>query len=198
MALELQKAVLHIVQRVTGGVFVETPQFLNRPGKRECGNLWGIVSEIYSELTQLILPETMPLRNRRTVDAVLCANGKRYILEVDEIQHFNEFRRMTFEYYPRNHPLSFDKLTWIKQCELKRKLERGGFAKSVPPLFPGENGRHRQRAFRDALCDLLPSEYGYGPTIRIADFEVKSWISLKNACDKMAKLLENRLGHQPL
>lgn len=39
--------------------------------------------------------------------------------------------------------------------------------------MPG--GRHRQRAFRDALADLLPPLHGFGPTIRIGHFEVERW-----------------------
>jgi hypothetical protein len=39
-------------------------------------------------------------------------------------------------------------------------------------LFPGAGGRHRQRAFRDALADLLPPEHGWHPTVRISDSEV--------------------------
>jgi hypothetical protein len=42
----------------------------------------------------------------------------------------------------------------------------------VLPLFPGPGGRHRQRAFRDALADLLAPEHGWLPTIRISDREI--------------------------
>ena len=47
----------------------------------------------------------------------------------------------------------------------------------MQPLFPGEGARHRQRAFRDALTDILAPDYGFAPTLRIAHFEVKDWIN---------------------
>jgi hypothetical protein len=34
----------------------------------------------------------------------------------------------------------------------------GGFARPRPPLSPGDGGRHRRRAFLDALADLPPPE----------------------------------------
>ena len=46
--------------------------------------------------------------------------------------------------------------------------------------------RHRQRAFRDALADLLPALHGFGPTIRIGHFEVERLAGLTtplSACE---------------
>jgi hypothetical protein len=54
------------------------------------------------------------------------------------------------------------------------------------------NGRHRQRAFRDCLADLLPAIHGFGPTIRIADFEVEDWISSPDAPDRLGDLIADR------
>jgi hypothetical protein len=54
-------------------------------------------------------------------------------------------------------------------------------------------GRHRQRAFRDALADLLPSLHGYAPTLRIADFEVLPWIREPGAATRLWRLIEPRL-----
>jgi len=56
----------------------------------------------------------------------------------------------------------------------KSRLEGGGFAKPRPPLFPGVNGRHRQRAYRDVLADLLPPLHGFLPRARIGYFEAGS------------------------
>lgn len=50
-----------------------------------------------------------------------------------------------------------------------------------------------QRAFRDTLADLLPPEYGYLPTLRIADFEVNPWIYTRDAERRMRELLQARL-----
>lgn len=81
----------------------------------------------------------------------------------------------------------------MSRSDKKTKLEGGGFAAPKPPLFPGENGRHRQRAFRDALCDILPLEHGFAPTLRIADFEVASWMHSSDAAARMERLLVNRI-----
>jgi hypothetical protein len=129
------------------------------------------------------------------MDAVLKVDGQpARILEVDERQHFNEFRARTLRHYASDVPLAFDPAAWIARSEQKTRLEGGGFAKPKPPLFPGENGRHRQRAFRDALADILPPEHGFAPTLRIADFEVKDWLFAANADDWMTRLLEERLS----
>jgi hypothetical protein len=89
--------------------------------------------------------------------------------------------------------LAFDAHLWIRTSEAKTKLGGGGFGAPKPPLFPGENGRHRQRAFRDALSDILPIGHGWSPTLRVADFEVRSWISLHDAPERMGALLDERL-----
>lgn len=89
--------------------------------------------------------------------------------------------------------LGFSGDRWIEHCLKKRKLEGGGFAKPKPPLFPGENGRHRQRAFRDALTDILPSEHGFAPTLRLADSEIRDWVLGPGATDRMTALIAERL-----
>jgi hypothetical protein len=66
-----------------------------------------------------------------------------------------------------------------------------------PPLFPHEDGRHRQRAYRDTLADLLPAVHGWLPTLRVADFEVVAWISTPGARRGMQQLLAERLSFNP-
>jgi hypothetical protein len=61
-------------------------------------------------------------------------------------------------------------------------------------LFPGEGGRHRQRAFRDALTDILPRENGWLPTLRVGYFEVIAWIAAPAACQRMRELLQERVA----
>jgi hypothetical protein len=76
---------------------------------------------------------------------------------------------------------------------MKTRLEGGGFAAPKPPLFPAVNGRHQQRAFRDALCDILPPEHGWLPTLRLGDFDVGRWIETPRASERMIRLVEERL-----
>jgi hypothetical protein len=193
---KLQDAVVDLVKDLLHAGEVPTPDWLVRPGKAECGRRWPLVQRIYGALEPgRELPEAMRPVERRTVDAVLqTTEGPPRILEVDEEQHFNRFRATTLLMYPRGARLAFPAKIWIQRSQGKQRLEGGGFAAPKPPLFPGENGRHRQRAFRDALCDILPPSRGYLPTLRIADFEVKSWLWRPEARDRMRTLLEDRLA----
>ncbi|MEJ7785890.1 MAG: hypothetical protein WKF96_13880 [Solirubrobacteraceae bacterium] len=194
VVLELQNAVLDLVKTFHGGALRPTPAWLQRPGPQDCRQRWPLVQRIYGQLTGLELPDDMPLRERRTVDAVLQRQGEPpRIVEVDEAQHFNRYRAMTIRAYPRSACVAFDGQAWLAACDSKQRLEGGGFGKARPPLFPGDGGRHRQRAFRDALADLLPAVHGWLPTLRIADFEVGGWMYGSDAGDRMNDLLVERL-----
>jgi hypothetical protein len=195
MPRELERAVVELVVRILDARVIPTPNWLIRPGRDECGKQWSLVQAIYRDLTGLELPEVMRSIERRDVDAVLEARGQpARILEVDERQHFNEFRAQTLRHYASEVPLAFDPAVWITRSEQKTRLEGGGFAKPKPPLFPGENGRHRQRAFRDALADVLPPEHGFASTLRIADFEVKEWLFTADGEKRMTRVLDERLS----
>ena len=194
MPVEIQKAAIELVRQVTGGTIeAATPAWISRPGKAECGKRWPLVCAIYHDLTGLVLPEVLPSSFRHTVDGVLkLAGSAPRVIEVDEMQHFNHFRGMSLRRYPANWPVAFDIHDWIPRCRGEPKQKPGGPAKPMPPLFPGDAGRHHQRAFRDALSDLLPPDYGYLPTLRIAEFEVKGWIGTASGKERMAELLDAR------
>lgn len=194
MAGELQAAVVWLVARILGAKLIETPQWLLRPAANECGERWENVCAIYRELTGLELPEVMPPRETRRVDAVLdIGDGEPRILEVDETQHFNRYRARTLRLYPSDACVAFPIERWIEQSEKKTRLEGGGFGKPRQPLFPAEYGRHAQRAYRDMLADLLPPEHGFQPTLRIGDFEVLAWIYTEETEVRMRELLAGRL-----
>lgn len=123
-----------------------------RPGRIESRNRWPLVQEIYQALTGGLLTDTMPSRERRTVDGVFRRmDGRTFIFELDEKQHFNEFRAVTLKLYPANLPLGFDIRLWMDRCHQKTKLESGGFAKPKPPLFPGKS-RHCFPARTDVIA----------------------------------------------
>ena len=194
MPQEIEHAVVGLVTDILGASTAATPDWLVRPGRAECGDCWPLVRSTYSELTSLDLPDEMRQVERRTVDAVLVVRrSPPCILEVDEKQHFNAYRATTLRRYKDDVPLAFDADLWIARSDAKTKLEGGGFGRPMPPLFPGDGGRHRQRAFRDALTDILPPHHGFAPTLRIADFEVKGWISSHDRVDRMQRLLATRM-----
>jgi hypothetical protein len=194
MPLEVQNRVVELVLEIYGGHLGPMPDWLQRPGPRECGRRWPLVQRIYRELTGYELPESMPPREWRKVDGILEKRGQpARVLEVDEVQHFNPYRATTLRAYPRSVALAFSKRTWIASCAQKTRLEGVGFGRPCPPLFPGQGGRHRQRAFRDALADIVPLAHGWAPTLRIADFEVEGWLFGRGARSRMADLLAGRL-----
>jgi hypothetical protein len=145
------------------------------------------VCRIYAALTGTVLPEQPPARERRRLDVVLTyPGGVRQVLEVDERQHFTAARATALAHYPPDAALGFDLQAWsARSSALAGREPGGGFARACPPLFPGDGGRHRQRAFRDALADLLPPEHGWLPTVRVSDSEVSA---LATAADPGAAL----------
>ena len=98
------------------------------------------------------------------------------MIEFDERQHFTGARATTLDYY-HGLPVAFDVDAWRARARSNAGQEPepgGGFARPCPPLFPGPGGRHRQRAFRDMLADVLPIARGWRPTARIDDTQARS------------------------
>ena len=191
---KLEHKVVGLVQAVLNAERGDSkPDWLQRPGKQECGSEWDRISRIYAELTDLTLPKTMPPREWREIDAVLLVRGSApRILEFDERQHFNAYRATTLSQYS-GLEVAFGIDAWLSASKPKRGSGVYGSGKPRPPLFPGEHGRHRQRAFRDALCDILAPLNGYAPTLQIAHFEVEAWIDAPDARQRMADLLRARI-----
>jgi hypothetical protein len=199
MPLKIQRAILDLVSQVTGQP-VESkgkmPSWLIRPGKIECGQRWPLICAIYRELTGFdLLFEVMPKNNWRRVDGILrSAASDPRVIEVDESQHFNCYRGKTLRLYPSELRLAFDRKTWIEHSQGEPRQKSGGWAAKKKPLFPKAGGRHLQRAFRDALADILPPDHGFLPTLRIADFEVEPWIGTRSARKKMEELLNLKIS----
>ncbi|WP_168625667.1 hypothetical protein [Cryobacterium sp. BB307] len=191
---ELQRRFTSVLERVLSGLAtVETevaPDWLRRPGRDELGNAWMLAQHVYGQLTGNILPDVMPPRERRRVDLVLTyADGSRQIVEFDERQHFTAARLTTLEVYDDSLPVGFDVSAWRDRCiRLQGREAGGGFAAPKPPLFPDAGGRHRQRAFRDFLADVLPPRYGWRPTVRFQDVEVAALLSQNNADEAISAL----------
>jgi hypothetical protein len=195
VAREIQNRVLDLVEASLEVPLAREvcPPWLGRPGRVECGDLWPTVQAIYADMTGDGLPDVMPPRERRSIDAVLTGrDGLSRIVEVDEIQHFTSPRARTLALYPGETETAFDRDRWALRSTATTKLRGGGFARPCPPLFPEPGGRHLQRAYRDALADLLPSWHGWLPTLRIGDFEVADWVLDDDATERMRRLLEGK------
>ena len=197
MARERERRVVSLVVEALEARVIPTPAWLVRPGRDECGQQWSLMQELYSQLSPgLELPDVMRSVERRELDAVLEHDGVVRVFEFDERQHFNRFRAQTLRQYAHVVPLAFDPDEWMRRSEQKARLEGGGWGAPRPPLFAGEHGRHRQRAFRDALVDVVPLEHGYAPTLRISEHEVAGWLSSADAPVRIETLLTDKLSRR--
>jgi hypothetical protein len=88
-------------------------------------------------------------------------------IEVDESQHFTTYRLRTLDLYPSGTPLGYDIQAYRALCvEWAPRSDKYRASKAAPGF--GEGGRQRQRAYHDALRDLVVPAMGFGPVIRVA------------------------------
>lgn len=88
-------------------------------------------------------------------------------IEIDEHQHFTSARALTLDLYPKDVPLGFDIHAYKALCvEWAQKSDKYRAAK--PAIGFGDGGRQRQRAYNDALRDLVTPLMGHPPLIRVA------------------------------
>ena len=88
-----------------------------------------------------------------------------FIVEFDESQHFTSPRKLALAVYADGHPLGFAARRWLELCEQHD-------ARDHDPPF-----RDEQRAWYDTLRDLVPSNEGVQPTVRLYARE-RVWCSL--------------------
>lgn len=90
------------------------------------------------------------------------------IVEVDEVQHFTTARQVSFREYPQNIPVGFSIDHYLRLITIWRSKGDAAFAhkKSVDFNFPG--GRQAQRAYNDALRDLLAPVFTGMSVVRVA------------------------------
>lgn len=89
-----------------------------------------------------------------------CVPGKYLVIEFDERQHFTLPRAASLKAYPDRTRLGFDKRKWIQLCE-------GINAGDNSPEY-----RDEQRAFYDAIRDIMAPRIGLKPLIRIYESDV--------------------------
>ncbi|KRD41301.1 hypothetical protein ASE38_16950 [Cellulomonas sp. Root930] len=88
-------------------------------------------------------------------------------IEIDEHQHFTSHRLRTLELYPPDVALGFDLATYVDLCrQWSGRSDRYRMSKAARGF--GEGGRQRQRAYHDALRDLVTPAIGLPPIIRAA------------------------------
>jgi very-short-patch-repair endonuclease len=82
------------------------------------------------------------------------------VIEFDERQHFTPLRAVSLRAYPYDAILGFDKLRWMQLSEQIRAGDNS-------PLW-----RDEQRAFYDAIRDIMVPRIGLRPVIRIFEEDV--------------------------
>ena len=88
-----------------------------------------------------------------------------FIVELDESQHFTRPRKLALEVYGDALPLGFSAERWMNLCEQRDAMDND------PPF------RDEQRAWYDALRDLVPTTRGLLPTVRLYARDL-AWCSL--------------------
>ena len=138
----------------------------------------GILTKIYSSLTEnkynLIEQFNLLLKSKSQSFDIWFCSPFNFAVEFDESQHFNQFRALSLNYYPKTHS-GFDVSYYKTLCNKFIKPSISGFCKLKAPsaMFPAfleglsQDNRIRQRAYRDVIKDFSPVALGFNPTIRI-------------------------------
>jgi len=88
-------------------------------------------------------------------------------VEVDESQHFTSFRLVALDLYPPDAELGFDREEYRDLCAAWAHRSDRYRANKAAVGF-GDGGRQRQRAYNDALRDLVVPLMGHPPVVRLA------------------------------
>ena len=106
----------------------------------------------------------------RTLPVDYYLDSQNLIIEIDELQHFTPMRHASLSCYASSPHIGFnmDEYKELSQELGEPALFRGAFGYRKPTHeFNFPNGRCSQRAYFDAMKDVLPVVNGIRPTIRI-------------------------------
>jgi hypothetical protein len=154
------------------------------PSKTVFSKHWKDLCEVYFylngsklELDKILQKYAHELRSGTQEADVFFFEPFQMIVEFDEDQHFNQFRGMTLksDFYKDYPGFKMGEYVRLSRTIIQPGSKKSGFnyLKSPDPLFPenpgnqGQDNRHRQRAFRDFLKDVIAKEKGIKPTVRI-------------------------------
>ncbi|RJT87270.1 hypothetical protein D6T64_15895 [Cryobacterium melibiosiphilum] len=146
---------------------------------------------------------------REVLDTIFCALGGRHgeqsakrltslpgdfvhvgsgtFIEVDESQHFTSFRLLTLDRYPVDAHLGFDIDAYRSLCHAWEERS-DKYRKSKAAIGFGAGGRQRQRAYHDALRDLVAPAMGHPPVIRAAAPDRDGVAAYKRVRDRLHKM----------
>lgn len=173
-----QDLILSIIEEVLA-VPRESPDFPwlnNYHSSDHCGKRLEVIDNIFRSLGGS--SEGLREKQKRNLSGHVDAwfpEPFNFIVEVDEEQHFTEYRSRSLQMYPSEAKVGFSIEAYLSYCErygilADRKAGKPGYRKPTKD-FP-VTGRMAQRAYLDTMKDLLPPLWGLWPTVRIATFEL--------------------------
>jgi hypothetical protein len=192
---DLQQKVIRLISIVLKADAQATKSFpwlRNIHLSEDCGRHFPTIDRIFTELKgdhkNAQVKRNMPI----PFDAYF-GGDYNFIIEFDEIQHFSTPRMRTLELYPRNIGLGFNLNQYRRWCGTYRS-EADQYRRTITPRdFNFDGGRTAQRAFFDAMKDLVPQMNGLRPTVRISSFELPSPLEDSGFClEKLRALLDEK------
>ena len=200
--MRLEVGIIALLEEVLGTAAERRAQFewlRNKPSREHFGDHYDILMELYVELNGDWGGTSAKTDGYLTPDAYF-PEPYHFIFEFDELQHFTQFRELTFRYYPENVPLAYAPEEYLRFC---KQHHAAALAKGPDRFrrrtadFPYVNGRAAQRAFFDTFRDWLPPQHGLNPTVRLAEFEVtrilNGELTGNDAKTYMERLICNRI-----
>ncbi len=200
--MRLEVGIIALLEEVLGTAAERRAQFewlQNKPSREHFGDHYDILMELYVELNGDWGGTSAKTDGYLTPDAYF-PEPYHFIFEFDELQHFTQFRELTFRYYPENVPLAYAPEEYLRFC---KQHHAAALAKGPDRFrrrtadFPYVNGRAAQRAFFDTFRDWLPPQHGLNPTVRLAEFEVtrilNGELTGNDAKTYMERLICNRI-----
>jgi hypothetical protein len=109
------------------------------------------------------------------------------IIEVDEIQHFTTDRLAALELYPEDAGLAFDVAEYRKLISKWSPVADGYRAAKPSVDFPRAGGRRAQRAYFDAVRDLVAPSFSWR-VLRVAAPECDAPIAMSRLVARLRDL----------
>lgn len=165
----------------------------NKQGGEESGEAYDALRAIFKTLRGNA--EAHALKRERPLNCDAYFGGTyNFIFEFDEVQHFSSFRLKTFQHYPEGLRLGYNLLRYKQYC-MRFMVEANSYRQAkTTEDFPFAGGRTAQRAYFDAVKDVLPPLHGLNPTLRIAEFDVTEVLANDNVGQGIIRaILRNRL-----
>ncbi|MBP9150639.1 MAG: hypothetical protein KBF73_00005 [Flavobacteriales bacterium] len=192
-----QKLITEVVSTVLGEIGEHNKKFewfINKHTKEDFGSSFSSIDRVFQSLNG----DANANQTKRTTGLECDAyfGGEfNFIFEFDEFQHFSSARLRTFDSYPNELRLNFDKEEWKRACTIhKNRADKYRRSKTTTD-FNFDGGRTAQRAYLDCFRDLLPEIHGLKPTLRINEFEVAEITRNDNyACRIVEQILTSKLS----